>query len=420
MNREKHSKNPLLLIFITVFIDFMGLGVALPVLAPLFVGVNSTLFEHSTPLDDRTAMYGYILGIFSIAQFLGAPLLGAYSDRLGRRKVLTFASLVNSIGFLLFAAGIYLKSIQLLFFSRILSGFLGSSLPVVQSALADVSTEENKVRNFSLVGIGFGSGFLVGAIISGILSNPEIVPWFNFTTPFLFVALMNLVNYCFIYFKLPETLKEFNPHNIQFLSGFQNIQKAYNHKNLRLLFLMIFIMTIGFSFFLQFMQVHLITKFNYTEFQLGMFVAYFAVCVALSQAIVLRRVSLYIQPNKVLLFSIPLFALSYCLMIAPANHIWLYVFIPVMTTFQGLTYPNSLAILSNSSADNVQGEVIGNNQSVQSLAMAIPPLAGGYLMSKSINAPMLLGALCAFLGWITYLFYYTKKHHTVVIAEKAK
>ncbi len=417
MNREKHAKNPLLLIFITVFIDFMGLGVALPVLAPLFVGANSTLFDYATTLDDRTAMYGYILGIFSIAQFLGAPLLGAYSDRLGRRKVLTFASLVNSIGFLLFAAGIYFKSIQLLFFSRILSGFLGSSLPVVQSALADVSTEENKVRNFSLVGIGFGSGFLVGAIISGILSNPEIVPWFNFTTPFLFVAIMNLVNYCFIYFKLPETLKEFNPHNIQFLSGFQNIQKAYNHKNLRLLFLMIFIMTIGFSFFLQFMQVHLITKFSYTEFQLGMFVAYFAVCVALSQAIVLRKVSLYIVPNKVLLFSIPLFALSYCLMIAPTNHIWLYVFIPVMTTFQGLTYPNALAILSNNSDNNVQGEVIGINQSVQSLAMAIPPLAGGYLMSKSINAPMLLGALCAFLGWITYLCYYSKKQQTVAVSE---
>lgn len=418
MNREKHVKNPLLLIFITVFIDFMGLGVALPVIAPLFVGVNSTLFDHTTPLDDRTAMYGYLLGVFSIAQFLGAPLLGAYSDRLGRRKVLTFASLVNTMGFLLFAAGIYFKSIQLLFFSRILSGFLGSTLPVVQSALADVSTEENKVRNFSLVGIGFGSGFLVGAIISGILSNPEIVPWFNFTTPFLFVAIMNLVNYCFIYFKLPETLKEINPHHIQFLSGFQNIQKAYNHKNLRLLFLMIFIITIGFSFFLQFMQVHLISKFNYTEFQLGIFVAYFAVCVALSQAIVLRRVSLYIVPNKVLLFSIPLFALSYCLMIAPENHIWLYAFIPIMTTFQGLTYPNALAILSNSSADNVQGEVIGINQSVQSLAMAIPPLAGGFLMKQTLYAPMLLGALCAFLGWITYLFYYAKKHQVVAVAKK--
>jgi DHA1 family tetracycline resistance protein-like MFS transporter len=253
----------------------------------------------------------------------------------------------------------------------------------------------------------------VGAIISGILSNPEIMPWFNFTTPFLFVAIMNLMNYGFIYFKLPETLKATNPHHIQFLSGFQNIQKAYNHKNLRLLFLMIFIMTIGFSFFLQFMQVHLISKFNYTEFQLGIFVAYFAVCVALSQAIVLRRVSLYIVPNNVLLFSIPLFALSYCLMIIPENHIWLYVFVPVLTTFQGLTYPNTLAILSNSSADNVQGEVIGINQSVQSLAMAIPPLAGGFLMKQTLYAPMLLGALCAFLGWVTYLVFYFRKQQSL-------
>ena len=409
MPQSKHVKNPLLLIFITVFIDFMGLGVALPVIAPLFVGPNTTLFDHTTPIDERTELYGYLLGIFSIAQFLGAPLLGAYSDRKGRRKVLTFASFVNIIGFILFACGIHYKSIYLLFISRILSGLLGSTLPVVQSALADVSTEENKVRNFSLVGIGFGSGFLVGAIVSGILSNPEIVSWFNFTTPFLFVAFMNMVNFLFIYFKLPETVKQINLHQIQFFSGVQNIQKAYNHKNLRLLFLMIFIMTIGFSFFLQFMQVHLITKFKYTEFQLGIFVAYFAVSVALSQAIVLRRVSLYIEPNKVLLFSIPLFALSYCLMIFPTNSAWLYLFIPILTTFQGLTYPNTLAILSNSSADNVQGEVIGINQSVQSLAMAIPPLAGGFLMRQTIYAPMLLGAACALLGWATYLFFYFRK-----------
>ncbi len=404
------SKNPLPLIFITIFIDFMGLGVALPVIAPLFVGPNTILFDHTTPMDDRTDMYGYLLGCFSIAQFLGAPLLGAYSDRLGRRRVLTFASIVNTFSFLIFAAGIYYKSIGLLFFSRIGAGLMGSTLPVVQSALADVSTHESKARNFGLVGIAFGSGFLVGALISGVLSNPEYVSWFNYTTPFLFVAFMNLLNYLFILFKLPETLKQRNEHSIQFLSGLQNIQKAYNHRQLRLLFLSIFVITFGFAFFLQFIQVFLIRKFDYAEMQLGLFIAYFAVCVALSQGIFLRIVSHFIVPAKVLLFSIPLFAVSYLLLTVPQNHQWLYFFIPILTIFQGLTYPNILAMLSNHSANNVQGEVIGINQSIQSLAMAIPPLAGGFLMKQSPNAPMLLGFGSAFLGWAIYLFYYSKRH----------
>lgn len=350
MNQKKFAKNPLLLIFITVFIDFMGLGVAIPVIAPLFVGNNSTLFDTSTPLELRTDLYGYLLGIFSLSQFIGAPLLGAFSDRLGRRKLLTFACLINSFAFMLFAFGIYKKSIFLLFMARIVSGLFGSTLPVIQSALADVSTEENKARNFGLVGIGFGSGFLIGAILSGILSDKTIVPWFGFATPFLFVAIMNLLNYCFIFFRLPETLKQQNLHSIQFLSGFQNIQKAYHHKNLRLLFLMIFIMTLGFSFFLQFIQVHLIKKFNYNEYQLGIFIAYFAICVALSQGIVLRWLSHYIKPQFVLLFSIPLFAMSYCFMVIPNDALWFFAIVPMMTTFQGLTYPNTLAILSNSSS----------------------------------------------------------------------
>jgi MFS transporter, DHA1 family, tetracycline resistance protein len=367
---------------------------------------NSILFDHTTPHPDRTELYGFLLGSFALAQFLGAPLLGAYSDRLGRRKVLIFASIVNVLGFLVFAAGILSKSLFLLFVSRIIAGLFGSTLPVVQSALADVSTPESKARNFGIVGIGFGTGFLVGAASSGMLSNPEYVSWFNMATPFFFVAAMNVVNFLFIFFLLPETLRERNPHHIQFLSGIQNLQKAYNHKKLRLIFLMIFILTFGFSFFLQFIQVFLIGKFQYTEMQLGWFVAYFAIWVALSQGIFLRLVSHFAAPMQVLLFSIPLFAFSFYALSFPMKHQWLYALLPLVTIFQGLTFPNTLAILSNNSADNVQGEVIGINQSIQSLATAIPPLAGGYLMKLSPKAPMLLACYCALLAYAVYLTFY--------------
>jgi MFS transporter, DHA1 family, tetracycline resistance protein len=309
---------------------------------------------------------------------------------------------------LIFAWGIIVKSLLILFISRIVAGIFGSTLPVVQSALADVSTPESKARNFGIVGIGFGSGFLVGAASSGFLSNPEYVSWFNMATPFFFVAFVNVINFCFIYFKLPETLKAINPHNIQFLSSIQNIQKAYNHKKLRLIFLMIFVLTFGFAFFLQFIQIFLIKKFDYTEIQLGLFIAYFAIWVAISQGIFLRFVSHFAPPYRVLLFSIPFFALSFYALSFPNNHKWLYALLPLITIFQGLTFPNLLAILSNNSADNVQGEVIGINQSIQSLATAIPPFAGGFLMTLTPKAPMTLGFYCALISWALYLVYYFK------------
>jgi DHA1 family tetracycline resistance protein-like MFS transporter len=417
MNPDKHVKNPLLLIFIVVFIDFMGLGVALPIIAPLFVGPHTVLFDHTTPHPDRTDLYGYLLASFALAQFIGAPILGAFSDRVGRRKILVFASIINAFAFLLFAYGIIAKSLLILFASRIIAGLFGSTLPVVQSALADVSTPENKARNFGIVGMGFGSGFLVGAASSGVMSNPEYVSWFNMATPFLFVAVMNIINFGFILYKLPETLKEVNPHSIQFFSAFQNIQRAYHHKKLRLIFLMIFVLTFGFSFFLQFIQVVLIKKYDYTEMQLGLFVAYFAVWVAISQGVFLRLTSHFVAPVQVLLFSIPLFALSYYALSFPVRHEWLYALLPLLTIFQGLTFPNTLAILSNNSADNVQGEVIGINQSIQSLATAIPPLVGGLLMTLSPKAPMLLGCYCALLGWLIYLTFYFKNQTSLAEDE---
>jgi DHA1 family tetracycline resistance protein-like MFS transporter len=420
MRPEQHVRNPLLLIFIVVFIDFMGLGVALPIIAPLFVGPNTILFDHATAHPERTDLYGFLLGSFALAQFIGAPLLGAFSDRLGRRKILIFATLINALSFLIFAWGILAKSLLILFASRIIAGMFGSTLPVVQSALADVSTTEDKARNFGIVGIGFGSGFLVGAASSGVLSNPEYVSWFNMATPFFFVAIISLLNFLFILFKLPETLKVKNPHNMQFFSSIQNIQKAYNHKKLRFIFLMIFVLTFGFAFFLQFIQVFLIKKFDYNEMQLGLFIAYFAVWVAISQGVFLRFVSHFANPAKVLLYSIPLFAFSFYALSFPAHHKWLYALLPLLTIFQGLTFPNLLAMLSNNSADDVQGEVIGINQSIQSLATAIPPLAGGFLMTLSPKAPMLLGCYCALIGWMIYLVYYFRNQVSVSSINEAE
>src|SRR5471030_984045 len=99
----------LFIIFLTVFIDYFAMGVAFPIFASLYFDTKQSIFAAAVPLSERTLKFGLMAGFWSLGQFIGAPILGAISDRIGRKKVIAFAFTVNIFCYLLFAVGIYLK-----------------------------------------------------------------------------------------------------------------------------------------------------------------------------------------------------------------------------------------------------------------------------------------------------------------------
>ncbi|MBC7892591.1 MAG: MFS transporter, partial [Sphingobacteriaceae bacterium] len=180
---------PLVTIFLTVFIDLLGVGIIVPISAPLLFE-SGGLLADSVPYAERTKLLGYLLGIFMFFQFFSGPLLGSLSDKFGRRKVLTLSLLATIAGFALFAFGIYWKNIAILFVSRAFLGTASGNLSVVYSAIADLSDPASKAKNFGLVGAAFSLGFIIGPVIGGLLSDPTLVSWFNPATPFLFSAML--------------------------------------------------------------------------------------------------------------------------------------------------------------------------------------------------------------------------------------
>lgn len=405
---KNKSKKAIGLILVAVLIDFMGVGAVVPVLAHIFQDPSGGILPASVTETSRDVLYGLFFAIQSFCQFIGAPVLGAYADRLGRKKVIIFAISANTLSYILFAFGIFTKSLLLIYLSRVLAGLFGSSLPVMQSAISDVSAPEAKARNFGIIGIGFGFGIIIGAVMGGILSSSEVVSWFNYTTPFIFIAILSVANLLFISYVFEETLIEKNEDRINFFQGFHNVYKAFTVKELKVMFTVVLIMTFGFAFFFQFLPLFLEKKYSFSTLQVGLFSAFFGLCVAFSQGVVLRLVSYIFTPAKVLIFSIPLFAASYFLLIIPENPIWFYILTPVLVTFQGVTYPNTLSIISNSAKKNMQGSIIGINQSVHALAMTLPPLLASGFLAFNIHLPMYLGAGCAFLAWIIYLLFYKR------------
>lgn len=400
------SRSVLPSIFLTVFIDMLGVGIIIPIMAPLLLDPGHGMLAADTLPETRNIILGFLVAIFPLMQFFGAPVLGALSDKHGRRKILLLSLTGTMVGYLLFAYGIYTQNIQLVFFSRALDGFTGGNIATAMSAISDVSTAENKSRNFGMIGAAFGIGFVVGPYIGGKLADPGIVSWFNSAVPLLFAALLTFINLLLVFFRLPETLKTPRNTAVSFATGFRNVGKAFARPDTRVVFTVVFLFTLGFTFFTQFYQVFLYHKFNYNISQIADTFAVIGIWIVIGQGGVMRPVSKRFKAHQVLKVSVLVLSFSLLAIVFPDNPSYMYFIIPFISIAQGLTQPNTSTIVSNSVPADRQGEILGINQSVQAMAMAIPPVIAAYLTNININLPTITAAGIVFLGWLIFMIFY--------------
>ena len=389
-------------IFFTVFLDLLGLGIIIPILPALLLDPINGILKVTYSFSTRTLIYGFLIASYPLAQFFGAPILGSLADQKGRKKLLVL-SLVGTVGgYAIFILGILTSNLYLLFLGRIVDGFTGGNISIAQSAIADVSTPETKSRNFGLIGMAFGLGFIIGPYIGGKLSDSAIVSWFSYATPFYLTILLATINVILVALNFPETLVNKRAVKVNLFTGFINIKKAFTFKDLRVMFLVVFLTTVGFNFFTQFFQVFLYGKFKFTQSQVGDFFAYMGIWIAISQGAVLRPLSKIFKPSKILNYSIVLLAISFPFLLIPHQRVWLYLIVPFIAIFQGLTQPNGTAIISNLVDGGKQGEILGINQSISSLAQAMPPIIAGFVTAVNINLPTWFAAGSTLLAWIIF------------------
>ncbi len=409
LNQANHKKGSLAVILLTIFIDLLGLGIIIPIFTPLFLDMTNGVLPASYTLANRAILLGLLIATFPLAQFFGAPILGALADRYGRKRLLLFSLFGTLVGYLIFVTGILTRNLPLLFAGRLLDGFTGGNMSIAMSSIADMSTEEEKAKHFGYAGVAVGLGLILGPVIGGSLGDHSISHWFNYATPFLFTTILAALNLAFVTWLFRETIHHRIQAKVSLLTGFYNLRRAFQLSNLRILFSVTFFLAFGFNFFVQFFQVFLIQKFHFSESSIGIFFAYGGLWIAISQGILTPFLTCRYSIARIIRFAILFLALAYPILLLPNKVITLYAILPFLAVFYGLTQPTLAALISNLTDEDSQGEILGINQSIQSLAQAVPPIIAGIIVAISAELPIVVAAIATLVAWFIYIVLFTAR-----------
>ncbi len=393
-------------ILLAIFLDLVGYGILVPVVPQLFANPDS-LYYVLSPSASLTLGYillGFLIATYPMIQFFSAPILGQLSDRHGRRPVLTIALIGTAVGFVILAIGIVTQNIFLLFFSRVVDGISGGSISVAQAAIADMTKPRERARHFGLIGAAYGTGFIIGPVLGGLLSDPALVSWFSITTPFLFAAALSALNAFLVYRYVGETNKRILNAPIKFHKGLIDIIQAYGMKRLRSIFATNFFFNAGVTFVATFFSVYLIDRFHMTQVGIGYYIGYAGLWIVIAQAVLVPLLSRYYDEVVLLRWSLVLGSLGIFAFYLPYTIPGLLLTGAFFALANGISMSLLPSLASRRAPANIQGEILGINTSVQAFSQTGPPILAGFLAATiAPAAPVYIAGAAVGVAWIAFI-----------------
>lgn len=364
------KRSPLLVIFITVFIDLVGFGIVIPVL-PFYV--------EGTKFNATPRAVGLLVASYSVMQLIFTPILGRLSDKYGRRPVLLVSLLGTSLGFLILG---FATTLWMLFLGRIIDGITGGNISTAQAYIADVTTPENRAKGMGIIGAAFGLGFILGPGLGGVLSR-----W-GINVPFLFGAALAFCNAILLYFTLPETVTKDHPARASAATGrWSQLLQSLKQRNLAVVLLIYFLFVVAFSMMTTSFAFFTMYRFGYDAHDTGWLFVFIGVVSAIVQGgLIGRLVERFGESALVvtgaLLFTASLFVLPFT---GPQTGLFWLLFVGGAFAFgQSLATPALTSLASKSAGRGEQGAILGVTQSVASLARTVGPLISAALIYSAI------------------------------------
>ncbi|MES2747246.1 MAG: TCR/Tet family MFS transporter [Bacteroidota bacterium] len=391
-------------IFITMLIDITGWGIIIPVIPKLI----SELIQGD--ISEAAKIGGWLTFAYAITQFVCAPLVGNLSDKFGRRPIILISLFAFSMDYLLLA---FAPTITWLFVGRIIAGITGASITTASAYIADVSTPENRAKNFGMIGAAFGLGFIIGPVIGGLLGQ------YGSRVPFYAAAILCLLNFLYGYFILPESLSKDNRRNFSLkranpIGAFLNLKK---YPQLIGLVISIFLLYVASHAVHSNWSYFTMYQFHWDEKMVGISLGVVGLLVGIVQGGLIRWINPKLGNEKSIYVGMALYSIGMFLFAAATESWMLFVFL-IPYCLGGIAGPAMQAVISAQVPANEQGEIQGTLSSLMSASAIIgPPMMSTvfYFFTHKeapfqfAGAPFVLGGILMIVSTVIAYVSYKKK-----------
>ncbi len=358
---RKHGKNAFLFVLVTVAIDLLAFGLIIPVIPSLIRELAHV------PSEDATLWLGALAATYACMNFLFGPLLGALSDRFGRRPVLLASVATLAVDFLIMGLS---HSIWLLFVGRALSGISGATFSTANAYIADVTEPAARGRAFGMIGAAFGFGFVFGPVVGGFLG--EISP----RAPFFAAACLAAVNFCYGFFVLPESLAPANrrPFNFARANPLGTARHFSKVPQVGWFLVAAGIFFLAHTVFPSTWSVYGEIRYDWSPRQIGFSLGLVGVGAAVVQAGLMGVILKRLGAVRTALFGLSVNVIGLSAFAFSAQPWMAFAIIP-FSSLGGVFGPAINSIMSTVTPANAQGELQGASASLNALSMIVGPLA---------------------------------------------
>jgi DHA1 family tetracycline resistance protein-like MFS transporter len=405
MGDNDNNASSMGILFLVVLIDMLGFTLVIPFLTYFIQDLASA--EGILDVGKRDLWVGVIISCYSLAQFIFTPVLGALSDRHGRRPILIFGLISNSIFFIVFGLS---ESISMAIIARFLAGAGNGNIAVARAYIGDISESSMISRRMGMIGAAFGLGFMIGPFIGGLLSDPaisiggpfETLFWIDhpYLLPCMFSSLLSMVSLSLAITRLPESLP---PESRTSSAGtplgeigsiFANIIKVMKFPKISTLILVNFLFMVGFSMmhgtFILFTAMEIESGgLGFNEMQNGWIFAFIGLLGVIIQGGLIGKLTDRFNMKNLMIIGTFMAGLGIAsLPYVPSNVSWLvFVSSAALAIGNALFSPtqSSLLTFESNNAGYELGAVMGAQEGYGALARIIGPLLAAYIWSLTVE-----------------------------------
>jgi multidrug resistance protein len=363
-NGVSASRSAFTALFFVVFLDNLGFAIVVPY-----------LYFYVLALGGSAFLYGVLLASYSLMSFIFTPLVSNLSDRFGRRKILLAGLAVATLSYFIFGAA---NVIWVLFLGRMLSGTTAATVPVAQAYVADVTTENQRMRYLGLLGAAAGIAFILGPAMGGTLSS-----LFGYSVPSFLASALAFSNLVLAYFRLPEP-SNFNIKRT--ILPFSTLIKVLRKRLVALLMGIYFLFFVSFVFLQASLSPWLQKTFGFGSLQVGLVFFFIGAFSVFTQAILLPNLSKKINRLNLSLLSIAVFVVGLFVLSLAGNLAVLLAVAAVISFGFGIQYVTLNTLISLNTPKDAQGGSLGVAWAIAGLAQTVSPILAASTFALGVSA----------------------------------